>query len=406
METQPEIVAAAEAVRTWVQAQRSGWRSQGSSALPGSTPAGLVASVAAAIPAPAPFTLPIPTPEPLPEFDVSSGLNVAAPVSSSSTIVRDVEIAISVPLFARTWVRAMAGLAAVAFLAVALLVGPSGVKRLMPARTGIAVLGSEPPGAEVTIDGTPAGSTPLKLELAAGRHSVEFKMKEATRRQTIDIERGRETAVAIDWNAKPLGTLRVEARPMPARVLVDGKERGTAPLTLSDLPVGTHTVEIETAEGSVRRKVEIAEGRTESVSEEIFPGWLHVSAPIDITVLDGRRAVQLDDSNRALLKPGVHTIRLQNRALEIAETRQVTIEPGATTDVSIAPPESTLTVTGAIGAEVFVDGTRAGEIPLTDYKVPPGRHDVMVVDRSGATRHSSVTVTARPARLDVTFTSP
>ena len=53
-----------------------------------------------------------------------------------------------------------------------------------------------------------------------------------------------------------------------------------------------------------------------------------------------------------------------------------------------------------------VDGTRAGEIPLTDYAVKLGAHDIMVVDKSGATRHASVTVTAKPAQLEMTFQRP
>jgi len=69
-------------------------------------------------------------------------------------------------------------------------------------------------------------------------------------------------------------------------------------------------------------------------------------------------------------------------------------------------PTSTLTVTGSTGAEVFVDGAKAGEIPLEEYRVKLGTRDVMVVDQSGVTRHVTVTVTTRPARIDVELTHP
>lgn len=426
METQPEVVVAAEAVRTWVLAQRAGWTKPHPSTVRVATPPPPVPVVAAPL-APAPDQPP-PSPAPAPAvarpLPPAPPLNLAdvvvpaaaptAPLSVASTTapvierpaVAHVEADVAPPRSSAV-VRAALALAAVLVLAVGgfLLRGRSGPADAEP-KSGTAVLDSTPAGAEVVIDGKPAGTTPVALNLPAGKHDIEFKLKAASRRQTVEITKGQETAVTINWNAKPLGSLRVEARPLPARVMVDGKERGAAPLTLTDLPIGTHTVQIDTAEGSVRRKVEVAEGRTESLSEEIFPGWLHVSSPIEVTVVDGRQAVQLDASNRVLLKPGVHTIRIENRALEIAETRQVTIEPGGTAKVSLSPPESSLTVTGATGAEVYVDGTRAGEIPLTDYAVKLGSHDIMVVDKSGATRHASVTVTAKPAQLEITFQRP
>lgn len=450
METAPELVVAAEAVRTWVVAQREGWKAPHPALSTVSTPvaaparaatplrpvptaapardAATVATPAAPLPPvqSAPMTgprasaPPIVLARPVPVEPAPSELVMpaAAPASAPTVAHAAVHAAsehraaaegdeegVAAP--SRAWLRPVLAIAAVLVLAVGgfLLRGRSG--QLTPApKNGTAVLTSDPVGADVIIDGTPSGSTPLTLNLPAGKHQLEFRLKASTRRQTIEIARGKETTVDIDWNSKPLGSLRVEARPTPARVLVDGKDRGAAPLTLTDLTVGVHTVQIDTLEGSVRRRVEIGEGRVEAVIEEIFPGWLQVSSPIELTVVDGRKTVQLDASNRVLLKPGAHTIRLENAALGIAETRQVTIEPGGTAKVTVAPQESTLTVLGSSGAEVFVDGTKAGETPLIDFKVRLGPHDVMVVERGGATRHASVTVTAKPAMLEIFFDRP
>jgi hypothetical protein len=212
--------------------------------------------------------------------------------------------------------------------------------------------------------------------------------------------------VNVDWNPRRVGTLQVSSTPAGSKVTIDGHLRGQTPVTLSDLTVGTHTVHIESSEGSVRRKVDIAEGRTESLAESIYPGWLHVSAPVDVSIVDGTKGMLLDDSNRILLKPGDHTIRIENRLLEFSETKQVTIEPGGTTKVSVEVPMSTLTVTGSTGAEVLIDGTNAGETPLTDFQVKPGAHDIMVIDKSGVTRHASVTVTTKPTQIDIPLGRP
>jgi len=271
-------------------------------------------------------------------------------------------------------------------------------------RVGTAVFDSLPAGAQVFVDGKPVGTTPVRVELNPGPHGVEFKLKDATRTQTIQIAKGLELPVAIEWNPRKTGGLQVTSTPTPAKVLIDGHERGQTPLTLDDLPVGVHTVQIESAAGSVRRKVEVTDGRTETLAESIYPGWLHVSAPIDVTVSDGGKGLQLDGGHRVLLKPGVHTIRIDSRELDFSLTRQVEIEPGGTARVAVEVPTSTLTVTGSNGAEVFVDGAKAGEIPLVEYKVKLGTRDVMVVDKSGVARNRTVTVTTRPAQIDVELT--
>ena len=49
-------------------------------------------------------------------------------------------------------------------------------------------------------------------------------------------------------------------------------------------------------------------------------GWLHVSSPIELEIVDGTDAVQLDDRSQALLPPGARDLRFVNRALGFAET--------------------------------------------------------------------------------------
>ncbi len=297
--------------------------------------------------------------------------------------------------------------AALAVGLVAILAGVAVVTRPMwspyAAGPGTAAFDSVPAGAEVLVDGSIVGTTPVRVDLPSGNHAVEFRLDAATRTQNINVRKGHETAVNIEWNPPRFGGLQVTSNPTGAKVLVDGHERGVTPLTLAGLLVGPHVVQIESTEGSVRRKVDIAEGETEALVESIYPGWLHVSAPIEVTVIDGTRAVQLDDRSRALLKPGAHTLRIENRTFDFTETRQVQIEPGGTTRVAVEPPGSTLTIIGSTGAAVFVDGVKAGETPLANYAVKLGTRDIMVVDSSGTTRHATVIVTTKPVQLDLTF---
>lgn len=391
MEQQADIVAAAEAVRTWVLAQRATWA--GDSPLPA-----------------------IPLERLAPPVGAFDDLTVEEPVAAAAApslapFLRVTEPVASVYVEApRRFFSSRVLARAAVFLAACGIVGSGGFvawKRYAAVpRIGTAILDSTPGGAEVVVDGTRAGATPLRLDLPAGRHQLEFRLKGQTRTEQITIARGSETPVNIDWNARPAGALQITSTPVGARVLVDGRERGVTPLELADVPAGAHAVQIESPEGSVRRTVQVAAGRTEVLTESIYPGWIRVSAPFDVTLADGKTGIQLDSSNRALMKPGPHTVRIQNRALGYVETRQIVVEPGATAELDIASPTSTLTVSGPAGAAVLVDGERVGEVPLAAYPVKLGTRDVTVVEQSGITHHRSLMITSRPATIEITAGQP
>ena len=413
MESQTDIVAAAEAVRSWVIAQRAA--RSAFDALPAST---APAPRSVPTPPPAPPVSWTPTPVPRPSLVPTSladagAAYVPAPASIQTAIPfpASPEVLPSAAPSASEATRPAARSGAWLRIAAALLVlGPlvgAGAyvwtRHVSTPGVGSVAFNSTPPGAQVVVDGIQVGETPVEVELAEGAHSVEFRTKTAKRRQAVQVKKGQHAAVAVNWNDPRYGGLQVNSTPDAAKVTVDGHERGVTPLSLTDVLVGSHTVVIESSEGTVRRKVDVSEGRTETLTEEIYSGWLRVTAPIEMAVVDNGRAVQLDDSNRVLLKPGTHNLRIENRSLDFSATRQIDIEPGGTTEVTLEVPASTLSVTGTAGSEVFVDGVKAGVIPITDYEVKLGTREIMVVAPGGETRHASVTATTKPTQLDVTF---
>ena len=140
--------------------------------------------------------------------------------------------------------------------------------------------------------------------------------------------------------AIPSGRLEVQSNPDGATVVVDGQERGVAPLTLTDLPAGPHTVLLQSDKGSVERRVQVEADSTTRVDEGIFPGWLHVTSTIDLAISDGSQGLRLNDESAVLLPPGPHTLRFENTQLGYSVTREVVIKPGETMAISIVPGES------------------------------------------------------------------
>lgn len=271
-------------------------------------------------------------------------------------------------------------------------------------KTGTAVLESTAV-ANVRVDGREQGSTPLTLELSAGGHTIEFQRGGLVRTVDVDVVKGQSVTARADWTVHKNGRLEVESTPAGARVLVDGRERGVTPLTIDDLPAGEHTLALQSTEGTVQRRVTVAEEKTTQVAEAIFSGFLHVSSAIELEISEGPRSIRLNDRNQVLLGPGTHQIRFANRALGFSEVRNVEITPGDVTAVSIELPTTRLSVTANVPGEVFIDGERVGETPLVDVPVRLGTRDIVVKSAEGE-RRITQTLTTAPAHVQFDFSQP
>jgi hypothetical protein len=296
-----------------------------------------------------------------------------------------------------------------AVVGVVLTLGVSGraywLRTVSAPKVGTAVLESLPNGAQVVIDGQPMGLTPLTMTLPAGTHRVDFKYRGKTRTMDIVVTQGGRAKELIDWAPKTTGRLQVNSEPAGARVLVDNVSRGATPLTLEDLPLGTHNVVIESTAGSVKRTVTLKANENATLSETIYSGWLKVFSPFELTITEGTRSLRLDDRYQVLLSPGPHELRFENRTLGYQETRRVEVQPGVTTPLSIVAPRSTLSVTSSAPAEVVIDGVSAGRTPLLSYVLELGTRDVQLKSAAG-NRRFPVTVTVKPVILDIDLAKP
>jgi hypothetical protein len=207
---------------------------------------------------------------------------------------------------------------------------------------------------------------------------------------------------AAPGSKKRTGRLVVTSASGVAQVFVDGTPRGITPLTLDGLPAGKHTVVLQNQSGSVEQIVTVGGSETAQLDQTIFPGWVSIVAPVDLTISEGTRSLRLDDRSQVMLPPGPHELLFQNRALGYQETRHVDVRPGETTQLSIAPPRSKATFTATAPAEVWVDGVSVGQTPLIDLPVEIGTHHVRM--KSGtAERQFTVTATMTPLAFNADF---
>jgi hypothetical protein len=271
-----------------------------------------------------------------------------------------------------------------------------------PPGIGTADLQSEPGGAQVFVGGRAVGVTPLRMELPAGEHSVEFRYGGSAQTVTLSVAADTTVAHRVEWKGvRASGSLKIESQPFGATVFIDGVSSGTTPLVKDNVAVGSHEVELKLGANSVRQTVEVKAGKTTTFDSGIYVGWLALFSPIELTVREKGRTLALDERNRVMLSAGSHELTLENRGLGFRVAHTVHITSGEVTAESLELPQTQVTITTSSPAEVWVDGTKAGETPLVDWPVEIGTREV-VLRAAGRSDHKlSVTATVQPVHLSV-----
>jgi hypothetical protein len=129
---------------------------------------------------------------------------------------------------------------------------------------GTLVITSKPAVANVTIDGKPRGKTPLSVKLEPGDHDVVVAgLDEAHGKveRMVKIRLRKKHKLNVKLSVKT-GSLMVDTIPFAAKIELDGKVRGRAPLSLKRVPIGTHVI-VARLEGKppLIGKIEVLEGK-------------------------------------------------------------------------------------------------------------------------------------------------
>lgn len=254
-----------------------------------------------------------------------------------------------------------------------------------PAATATLKAESRPEGAEVWIDGTYRGKTPLEVELPLGEHSMRaaaLGYEEWT--HTVQLTETGVRPLKIELRPKvALAFLKIQSTPAGALLSIDGVAEGRTPLGL-ELPLGEHRVAL-TLEGHEEwsRNIQLSEEREYSMLAELRPvdavrpatlkvetdppgadilvdGELKGRGPMEVSLPTGRYRVAArmegyrESSQEVPLdKPGPYALRLTLPRLVKEGTLRLASTPA--------------------GARIFLNGESRGITPL-ELKIPPGEH--------------------------------
>lgn len=275
---------------------------------------------------------------------------------------------------------------------------------------GTLTVQSEPAGLAIKIDGTPRGTTPLKLSLPAGQHQLEIDNGDQPRVMPIAITAGGQVSQYIETQASPAtGKLQVTSQPAGASVLIDGAPKGTAPVLVSDLAVGRHRVELQADGATVKQEVTIEPGGTSSLvvpmgsaSSGPVSGWLAVNCPVEVQVFEGTQLVGSSQSDRILMTAGHHELQLVNDTLGYQARQSVQVPAGKLFTLKVQLPKGSLSVNAIPWADVLVDSQPEGQTPIGNLSLTIGPHEIVFRHPQFGEQKHAVTVTAKtPARVSV-----
>jgi hypothetical protein len=207
--------------------------------------------------------------------------------------------------------------------------------------TGTLDVSSEPPGAQVRIDGTLRGVTPISIEaLAPGEHTVTVSSGDAIVRRTVTVAAGATSDVAVS------------------------------------IAGATHAA-----------------------------GWVTWKTPFEMQVLENGVLLGTTAVDRLMLPAGRHQLDLVNDTFGFRARIAVQIQPGQSAPASVSIPNGSLSLNALPWADVWIDGRSVGPTPLGDLSVPVGPHDVVWRHPQLGERRQTVHVTVgEPTRVGVDLT--
>jgi uncharacterized repeat protein (TIGR02543 family) len=263
-----------------------------------------------------------------------------------------------------------------------------------PPPNGTITVTSTPSGATVGLDGSNVGTTPLSAYVATpGSHVITVSLSGYnTYTTTVTVTAGSNSSVntTLVVTPPPNGTVVINSVPSGATASIDGNTVGTTPVTVSNVPPGSHIVTIVLATyNTYTTTVSVTAGQIATVNATLVltpptVGSIAVtSVPTGAAVtIDGVAIGNAPVSQGGFL-PGSHVVALSLTGYNPYQVT-ITVTAGQTTNVNATlvqtPPQlgTIATTSTPTGAAVTIDGSSVGIAPVTSQGLSPGNHVVML----------------------------
>jgi hypothetical protein len=192
-------------------------------------------------------------------------------------------------------------------------------------------IATDPPGAQVSIDGRPRGVSPVIVaNLSAAEHDVTVTSRSGSAERSITLEPG------------------------ATKELVFSLPRSTAALG----------------------------------------GWVSVASPFQVELLEQGVLVGASGTTKVMLPAGRHDLVLKNTAVGYELHHSVDVAAGGVATIAVVPPKAPLSVNAVPWADVAIDGTPVGQTPIGNLMIAVGPHDITFRHPQLGERTQAIIVTA------------
>jgi len=280
------------------------------------------------------------------------------------------------------------------FLAIALLCLPSGFAQMQSE----VYIRSTPSGASIAINGKTAGVTPLALPvLAPGKHLVVAALRGfRTLYKTIVIEPDQRTV--LDLPLEPLtGLLLIQSTPAGAEIEINGVHRGSTPVLVAELPLGSYRV-LLAKPGFLPRQIDITIDSRQP--KRIHTALTTDTATLTVKAVPEGAAVSLDGIRQGNTPCTIENVRTGEVSINISATgyrlfaETLSLQAGEHREIEVAlqPEPSSLSIsTTPPDARLTVNEQFRGRSPVKISNIAAGEYTI----RAELDAHDNATRTVR-----------
>lgn len=214
----------------------------------------------------------------------------------------------------------------------------SALLRKPPPGSSLVEFASDPPGADLFLDGVSIGKTPRSLSVTNGQHQIAAELAPWFERQSrqVDVQKDQGRSQSFYF---PHGSLNLtNFTPPVVRIFLNDRVAGNSPTNIS-VPPGTYTLELR-AEGyeTNRQSVVVAEKALVSPSAILkgLAGFVElISDPAGAEIRDATNKVLAvtgpDGVARIPLAPGVYSLKVSYGDLSPIERKGIEVKAGQPT---------------------------------------------------------------------------
>ncbi len=252
-----------------------------------------------------------------------------------------------------------------------------------PADLAQVTFGSDPSGATLSIDGKPAGATPITLPLSPSKHLITItKPGFVTRSDSVVVAMSGLNNFSYSLNAVQI-PVTLDVNVDSAQVFVDAKQVAQIPGQTGRImiPVGTHTIELRKDKyASASSTIDFIEGGKYNLPFVLDRAFTTLAVNVD----PDSAAIYIDGSLRLLssgsvdVKIGAHEITVEKEGYETYERQLIAEGSKGSVRIDLAPIVERLRLsTNPSGAVITVDEMPNALTPAT-LELGYGRHEIKI----------------------------